>query len=821
MERTLIYERNKQKDKSNSMEFCFTNQDVVNYFNSFPGVSESILIFTNNLNNYITYILNNFRVDLKEVTKKFKIKHPFINSIHLGDGDSHCGGKSVAIISFADCKILFKPVPADTLEAYTKILSLFNREAGSKLYCLSFINKQEYHWCEFVENISCNNIDDVMDFYHDIGTQLAILYMFNGTDFHHENIIAYGKYPVFIDMECLFSMSCPPGEMLSNSVLATRVIPPLSKKKYSKYISAISGIDNIGYATVGQFIEKEGLFFYEKIRAKINQKNNIPHINGVFYMSYDYKDSILKGFESGYEFFIKNKFDILTLLHVDFRGYRYRKVIKPTFFYYELLSMSTHPVFNTSLSDRRAFFTILFAQNEINDTEIEHCKDMFLGDVPLHYLVLSETDIFMPRSALSNITNKILNSNVEELNFQKKLISLSVDCLKPKISDFNKNKHMQITKPPSGLAKVEYIFDKILKSDFKSERFSLCKEDDSCIITQLKEGLYNGMGGMSFLSLCLYTSTRKRKYFTIAKNITMEQLSKPIEKGGVFNGRGTSIYILQLMYQLTRERKYINKAILELHKTLNFKKKNESNSYDFLFGYAGCLTLCANILNLNITNVPLVTPLFRAYLNEIINNKKDDKLPSTNGCYWGEGLTGFSHGNAGILYALSQINDHFNDEFVSDVIHSALRYEDKFKYDGGWKDLRNSSEDGSDAGGWCNGGPGIFLSRAMSMPHIPSAYKQVDEFNMDLYKDGKNIHSICHGMIGNALIDFSINGSSDSRNFINNEFNSICLDAFDKSLTEYNLDISLMNGILGLCYAYVYANFQNTALVMRLGLFKG
>jgi lantibiotic modifying enzyme len=127
-------------------------------------------------------------------------------------------------------------------------------------------------------------------------------------------------------------------------------------------------------------------------------------------------------------------------------------------------------------------------------------------------------------------------------------------------------------------------------------------------------------------------------------------------------------------------------------------------------------------------------------------------------------LTGFSHGNAGIAWALLQLAELTGDVKLKETALEAIVYERSLfvPYMHNWADLRNlekrvlkqdvnlSHVDCHNA--WCHGAPGIGLARFASLDYIDDAHMR-SEIDIALKTTinqgfGHN-HSLCHGDLGN------------------------------------------------------------------------
>jgi lantibiotic modifying enzyme len=128
-------------------------------------------------------------------------------------------------------------------------------------------------------------------------------------------------------------------------------------------------------------------------------------------------------------------------------------------------------------------------------------------------------------------------------------------------------------------------------------------------------------------------------------------------------------------------------------------------------------------------------------------------------------LTGFSHGAAGIGYALLQLGAATGEDRFADAGERAFDYE-RDTYDAGagnWPDYRDHAGTGGVGfvAYWCHGAPGIALSRLAALERTGrDRYRDEAESALavvhgtvarELEHGGGN-YSLCHGLAGNAEI---------------------------------------------------------------------
>ncbi len=141
---------------------------------------------------------------------------PAILSAVSGDaGDTHNGGRAVAVATFSDgFKVVYKPRSLAMDVHFQDLLGWVNeRSERTTFRQIKVLDRQSHGWVEFVTAAGCQNGDQLERFFRRQGGYLAILYTVQATDFHFENIIAAGEFPVLIDLESLFHprLVDPPG----------------------------------------------------------------------------------------------------------------------------------------------------------------------------------------------------------------------------------------------------------------------------------------------------------------------------------------------------------------------------------------------------------------------------------------------------------------------------------------------------------------------------------------------------------------------------------------------------------------------------------
>ena len=126
------------------------------------------------------------------------------------------------------------------------------------------------------------------------------------------------------------------------------------------------------------------------------------------------------------------------------------------------------------------------------------------------------------------------------------------------------------------------------------------------------------------------------------------------------------------------------------------------------------------------------------------------------------GLAGFSHGAAGIAWALLELAALTGEERFRTAACAGIAYERSLfsLEEGNWPDLRDLKTSGQtgDNGqhrfmtAWCHGAPGIGLARLRSLQHLDDAVIRAEidtALQITLAQGFGGNHSLCHGDLGN------------------------------------------------------------------------
>ncbi|WP_165774835.1 type 2 lanthipeptide synthetase LanM family protein [Candidatus Viridilinea mediisalina] len=145
------------------------------------------------------------RHDSYALAESFGALGPVI-AIRAGLSDAHQQGRTVMGLSFANgTNLIYKPRDMALEAAWFDLLAWINQRYGLlPLRVLRLLLRPGYGWMEYVAEEACLDQTGAWRYYYRAGMLLCCLYVWQGSDAHHENLLCAGEQPVLIDLECLF-----------------------------------------------------------------------------------------------------------------------------------------------------------------------------------------------------------------------------------------------------------------------------------------------------------------------------------------------------------------------------------------------------------------------------------------------------------------------------------------------------------------------------------------------------------------------------------------------------------------------------------------
>jgi type 2 lantibiotic biosynthesis protein LanM len=746
-------------------------------------------------------------------------------AVNIGSGDRHRGGRSVIIVTFSSgTQLVYKPRCLAIDRHFQELLSWLNKKGCPWPFrTVSVMDCQTHGWVEFIAPGSCNTREEVRRFYKRQGAYLALLYALEANDFHYENLIAHGEHPVLIDLETLFCPSLVPLEvatdlshqLLTNSVLKVGLLPKRLWADESREGVDISGLGmQPGQLTpsavpIFQRLNTDEMHLSGERRPLLNGSHQPVwqdrQINAI-----EYSDDIVEGFTSMYNLLLESCDELIGRegFLACFAQDPIRCILRPTRTYYLLLLESMHPDFMREALDRDQFFSKLWSGVSQDDNLFRiipfECTDLWRSDVPIFTSFSDSVDLwtsegvkirgFFNQSGIECVERKIQRLSPSDLKQQVWLIQASMATLarvnhatQPNVSYYPAQPERALSYDEERLlGLVRSIGDRLadtvirqeervswlgIKHNIKHSYFS---------VEPLALDLYNGLPGLAFFLAYLGEATDKSQYTHLAKQV-LDTIWPLIDRDdlvmgiGAFEGWAGIIYFLSHLAVLWNDDRLLLKAVEiagGLHSAIS-----KDDKFDIMSGAAGCIgvLLALNEVLRDRKIVETATRCGEHLLKNSVSVNGNVAWLQQGVATIKQPLTGFSHGVAGIAWALVHLAQVTDEQKFTDVAMKSLVYERSMfsSKAGNWSDLRDFSALGKVndnkprfAHAWCHGAPGIGLARLSILKWLDDELirQEIDAALKSTMANGLGKgHCLCHGDLGNLELFVEANKILDDK----------------------------------------------------------
>ena len=780
-------------------------------FEEYPVLARQLTICMNNWVDFSFEFLQHLCIDWEAIKTLFSQEQDpgLLAALSGAMGDRHRGGRSVMIATFSSgLQVVYKPKSLAVEGHFQELLTWLNgRGDHPPFLTLKILDRGSHGWVEFVASRPCTCEEEVRRFYERQGGYLALLYALEARDFHFENLIASGEHPVLVDLEALFhprhdgsdekhadEIAC---RMLVNSVLSVGLLPwrlPSSDGAKEAELSGLGGAPGqVLPFWVRQWEDANtDTMRFTRQQAVMLGGRNRPSLDGTAVNALDFTEAIVSGFSSMYRLLLRHRSELLAHSGslARFAADEVRVILRPTRTYSLLLHESYHPDLLRNALDRDRFFDTLWIEAEYRPYLARvipaEREDLQRGDIPMfttrpgsrHLWTSVEGKVadFLEESGLARVQRRLGQFSETDLNKQLWFVRASLATLalredEPKWPSYTPVEPRTSAKPQRLLEAASAVGNHL-------EMLALRGKDDVSwlglkltskrhwSLVPLESDLYAGIPGVLLFLAYLGAVTGEERYTSLAR-AALATLRRQVEHTrpyltsiGAFDGWGGIIYCLTHLGLLWKDPGLLEEAeeIVKLLPDLIEK----DNRLDVIGGAAGCIGSLVSLYHCAPTDRTLAAAVQCG--DRLIRQAQATK----HGIGWvtdipaSGPLTGFSHGAAGMAWALMELATRTGQEQFRTAALEAVEYERSvFSPEAGnWPDLRKfegSELEGNDASpsfatAWCHGAPGIGLARLRSLRHGADV-RTLEEVEValetTLARGFRCNHSLCHGDLGN------------------------------------------------------------------------
>jgi type 2 lantibiotic biosynthesis protein LanM len=730
-----------------------------------------------------------------------------LSQIEAGAGDSHRGGRAVLIAWFGSgVPVVYKPKALAVDVHFQELLTWLNERSSQPPFrTLKILDRGGYGWVEFVSARSCASAHEVCRFYRRQGGYLALLYALAATDFHFENLIAAGEHPVLIDLEALFHprrwKSDPTQawlhaqEMLVESVLHVGLLP---QRTWADEES--DGIDLSGLGAVGGQLSPRPAPSWEGTGTDAMQRTlkrqplpggrHRPSLPGQEVSVADYVGDIETGFRQVYRLLQEHREELVAEDgHLArFAGDEVRVILRPTRTYGLLLRESLHPDLLRSALERDRFFDGLWIEVE-SRPELARVVNaeraaLWRGDIPLFTTRPDSRDLwsnagervvsFCDETGFDLVRRRLQRLGDADLARQLWFIQAA---LATTATDARRGPRAASPPAPRSRADRQRLLAAARAIGDRLETLAVRGADGreaawigltflsqrQWSLSPLGVDLYDGLPGVVLFLAHLGARTGQKRYTTLAR-AGLTTLRRLVEAGhaaltavGGFTGWGGLIYAYTHLAALWQQPELLAEAGAMVARLPPLIERDEK--LDVIGGAAGCIGSLLSLYRWAPSEGVLAAAV-----------QCGDRLLARSrvmeqGIAWPtplapvRPLTGFSHGAAGMAWALGELASATGAERFRVAARAAIAYERGLFSEpaGNWPDLRTNQVAAADGPAgyatlWCHGAAGIGLARLQALRHDPEEALRAEiaaALRTTVAEGFGDNHSLCHGDLGN------------------------------------------------------------------------
>lgn len=606
------------------------------------------------------------------------------------------------------------------------------------------------------------------------------MHLIAGTDMHHENILAVGENPVVVDLETLFQPSLLKRQnptateacasRIDNSVLFVGLMPvPMRTAEDEAYdssgLGATEGQETHYRVPTAENVGRDDFRFVNSPPRTENLQSR-PEKEGQISV-----EDVLDGFTNFCRLFVKKKKFLLGKKSplLKFKTTPSRILARSTWVYGILTTDLTHPLLLKDALDAARYMNNLYntlaERPDLAKFIRSEISQLSLGDIP-YFSITAES-----RNCVG-ADGTVIRNAVKESGFHKVMQRIKDLCetrikeetwfIRASIGyvDGYSRKPSKTSLSSTRDKNLKIAVDagkEVLKNLIYAGNTANCLKID-CIpgkspdkhkyaIHPADNGLYDGTAGMAFFLAYLSEETKndifKQGALALLKSIDKDNEKISIRTLSAFQGIGSLVYLYSHLGRIWKRADLLDKAEALLSAIDPLIEEDER--FDIISGSAGTLLALLSLAH--------VYPKSDAlnYARRCGNHLLSADANNTPGWKRTYFRLGFAHGASGISYALCKLYEATReDKYMNGAIASA-RFEKKIFGKGLWTD--HQEKDGTAQQAWCNGAPGITLSRLALYKHNKKAAVQSGlqlAFDKALEPHIAPSQCLCHGILGDV-----------------------------------------------------------------------
>lgn len=734
------------------------------------------------------------KVDIQRIFSSKNDSLGKVSEIQTSLSDPHKRGRTVILLTFeSGLKLVYKPKDLGLEVAFNQFLDWCNQHSQLLDFkVIQVLNRDNYGWVEYITHQPCNDEAAVERFYQRAGMLLCVLYALRGTDCHHENLIASGEHLVLVDMETLLhheanlienSPNTPDFETAAEqqfceSVLRTGLLPRWDFSSDRRIAYDVSGLGSTDSQKVPHKVPKwqrintdDMSLHSESVTMSVGK--NVPRLGEIALSASDYQAQINAGFEAMYRFLMAHQ-DILLVAGsplAAMQNQQVRFVFRNTRIYSAIFQKTLSPDYlkhgaDYSIELDRLSRAFLVAQDKPNALPILNAELQAMEQLDIPFFtanagsdelsVSNEVAIgqYFKQPSYQHVLNQLQAMDEIDLARQTAIIQGSFHAKvaqtpKQDIQQWNAESlpllssaeliaeasaiaaNLEMTAIPDPDGSVNWIG---LGYVHEAERFRL---------QVLSHSLYDGRTGVALFLAALSQVTNDLRSRDLALkalqplrrqiqtlNLESQQLMARLMGIGGATGLGSIIYGFVKVSQFLKDETLLADA-QALVEWMTPELIAADKKLDIMSGAAGAIL---GLLSLyRVTKNEIVLEKAIACGEHLLKHQISyENAPKAWLTVSEKPLTGFSHGAAGIAYALLQLYSVTQNQAYYEAAMEGIEYERSVfsESHANWPDFRSlePNQPPSFPVVWCHGAAGIGLGRlgCVRLGEIPGIEREIE-----------------------------------------------------------------------------------------------
>ncbi|MEO7236959.1 MAG: type 2 lanthipeptide synthetase LanM family protein [Lapillicoccus sp.] len=696
-------------------------------------------------------------------------------------------------------RLVYKPKDAGLEMAFGRLLEWLDRHGlPLPLTAVDVVGRGAYGWSRFVSAQPCSDLEAARRYYLRAGELLGLVYGLAGNDCHYENLVAHGEHPVLIDLETFMHPESRPYEddaaalavgaraaasqLFRDSVLSTGLLP--------SWVTVAEGvaIDLSALGAVGEqripsqrsqwaHVNSDAMQLVDQ-DSVIRPTDNVPMLDGHPLSPADFVDEVVAGLRSMYELLLEHRDELLgpTGPLAELGTQRVRFVPRNTRSYALALDRARR---RDHLVDGAAFSVELDVLSRplvstsspnllwpLHRAEQEMLERL---DIPLFTTYPASPDLVLPgggvvpdafaTSGLELKTRRLRNLSPADLDRQVGYTRASFSTrtatdsrsVRPPGKEPDPEPPWSATSVLSSAELVEVargLADELRVAAVRGSGGGMAwigvgfvPQVDRYQLQPTGYDLYNGGAGTALFLATLAAVTEddplRADALAAVQEVADQARARPtaLVRGlgiGGAAGAGSIVYALTRIARLLQEDALVE-AASSLAAAVTPEAVAADGDLDVVAGSAGAILGLLAVYDA--TGDPDLLERASWCGTHLVQTQLTDG--PQRGAWDGllTGLAGFSHGAAGIAFALSRLVARTGDERLRDAMRAAVDYETRVfvPEEGNWPDLRPDplalpDDRPAFPSQWCHGATGIGLARLGGLAALdtPDARGDID-----------------------------------------------------------------------------------------------